>query len=217
MAAIVFDLDGTLIDSAPDLLAAANAVLDGEGVEPLALPELTRMIGRGVPVLVERIIAARGLDPDAHPRLLATFHTVYEAAPADRTVIYPGVTAALAALRAAGHTLGLCTNKPEAPARRILDLLGLAQSFDVVIGGDTLDVKKPDPAPLHATFAALGAGGGLYVGDSETDAETAAAAAAPFALYTEGYRKTPVDEIAHDAAFGDFAVLPALADRLLAR
>jgi phosphoglycolate phosphatase len=211
LAAIVFDLDGTLIHSAPDLLAAANVMLAGAGAAALDLPTLTGFIGNGVPVLVERIIAARDLDPARHPQLLEAFHLAYAAAPADLTEPYPGVVSALTTLRAQGHALGICTNKPEAPARRILDLLGLTPFFGVVVGGDTLAEKKPDPAPLRAAFAGLGAARGLYVGDSEVDAETALAAGLPFALYTGGYRKAPPEAIAHDAAFDGFAGFPALA------
>jgi phosphoglycolate phosphatase len=120
------------------------------------------------------------------------------------------VTGALDALRAAGHRLGICTNKPEEPTLLVLELLGLARYFDVVVGGDTLAQKKPDPAPLAHAFAALGDGARLYVGDSEVDAETAQRAGVRFALYTEGYRKMPVETLAHDWRFADFTDLPGI-------
>ena len=117
---------------------------------------------------------------------------------------------ALDALRAAGHLLGICTNKPVVPARNVLDHLGMTDRFGVVLGGDSLAVKKPDPAPLHAALEALGDGPALYVGDSEVDAETAAAAGLPFLLFTEGYRKRPAEELPQAGRFRAFADLPGL-------
>ncbi len=111
------------------------------------------------------------------------------------TLPYPGVPEALEGLRQAGHVLGLCTNKPVGAARAVLRHLGLDRHFAVVIGGGSLPVHKPDPAPLHATLAAMGGGDCLYVGDSEVDAETSARARVPFLLFTEGYRKTPANDI----------------------
>ncbi len=207
---IVFDLDGTLVDSAPDLRAAVNKMLEGEGLEPLSLASVISFVGNGLPRLVERAMAARGIAPEEHARLCPLVQGFYNAAPADHTRVFPGVIEALGALKAVGHKLGICTNKPEAPARAVLRLLGLADYFDVVIGGDTLPVKKPDPAPLSHAFDALGEGARVYVGDSEVDAETAVATGVRFLLYTEGYRKTPVESLPHDAAFDHFDALAGL-------
>ena len=215
MAAIVFDLDGTLIDSAPDIHAAANRMLAGEGLDPLDLATITSFIGNGLPKLVERVMRTSGIDPDQHARLSEITLDFYNAAPADLTVIYPGMRAALEQLRASGHVLGLCTNKPEVPARSILDLLGLAGLFDVVIGGDSLPVKKPDPAPLHRAFEGLGQPDRVYVGDSEVDAQTAQNAGAPFILFTQGYRKRPVDELPHAARYEQANALPGLVESVL--
>ncbi|WP_138466837.1 phosphoglycolate phosphatase [Poseidonocella sp. HB161398] len=211
MTPIVFDLDGTLIDSAPDIHAAAAKMQAEAGLAPLGLARIRSFIGNGVPVLVERIMAAQDLpsDPELHDALTARFLAHYDAAPAALTRPYPHVPAMLAELAAAGHPLGLCTNKPVGPSRAILAALGLGEVFAAVTGGDSLPLRKPDPMPLCATFAALG-GKGIYVGDSEVDAATAGAAQVPFLLFTEGYRKTPVDELRHDAAFADFSALPGL-------
>ena len=211
MTPVVFDLDGTLIDSAPDLHAAAQTMLAEAGLPPVTLPQVQGFIGNGVPVLVARVLAAVGgpADPEAAAALTARFLAHYMAAPTALTRPYPGVPAALAALAAAGHPLAVCTNKPAAPARAILAAFGLDAWISEVIGGDSLPLRKPDPAPLQAAFALLG-GSGVYVGDSEVDAATAQAAGAPFLLFTEGYRKTPLAELPHRAAFADFARLPAL-------
>ena len=112
------------------------------------------------------------------------------------------------ALKAAGCKLALCTNKPEAPARVILDGLDLTKYFDFIAGGDTYETMKPDPAPLQGCAQALG-GDCIYVGDSETDEKTAINAAMPFALFEGGYRKTPVSEMQHSLLFTDFTTLTA--------
>lgn len=202
--AIVFDLDGTLIDSAPDLHAALNKVLDAEGAEPVSLAETRSFVGHGIPNLVHAARAARGIDPARQQTMTEAMFHHYMLAPAALSRPYSGVIACLEALQAAGHPLGLCTNKAIAPTRMILAALDLDRFFPVVIGGDSMVQKKPDPAPLHAAFAPLGQPF-LYVGDSEVDAETALAAAIPFALHTEGYRKAPVAELPHSFAFSDFA------------
>jgi phosphoglycolate phosphatase len=131
----------------------------------------------------------------------------YSSRPADLTRPYDGVRETLAALHGTGHALGVCTNKFRSLSTQILDALDLSRYFDVVIGGDSLAVKKPDPAPLLAAFAALPGAPLFYVGDSEVDAQTAAAAGLDFALYTQGYRKTPVHELRHSFAFDRFDAL----------
>lgn len=213
-ARIVFDLDGTLIDSAPDITGVANALLAEAGRDPITLDQTRAFIGSGAPVFVERMRMARGLPEDMQAQLLEAFVARYDSA-VSRTVCYPGVVAALQDLKAQGHRLGICTNKPERPAHAVLKHLALARFFDVVLGGDSLPQRKPDPAPLHAAFAALGPGQRLYVGDSEVDAETAQRADVPFMLFTEGYRKSPVDRIPHDMAFANFAALPGLVESLV--
>ena len=214
MRAVIFDLDGTLIDSAPDIHAAANKMLAEVDEGALSYETIRSFIGNGVPVLVERIIAAQGINAGRHPELLEIFMRHYNADPATLTKLYPNVRAVVESLAAEGARLGVCTNKPEGPTREILRAFDLDRLFDVVVGGDTLPVKKPDPAPLRRAVEALGRELTVYVGDSEVDAETASRAALPFALFTEGYRKRPIEELAFDAAFADFADLPGILARL---
>ncbi|CUH64382.1 Phosphoglycolate phosphatase [Thalassovita gelatinovora] len=215
MARIVFDLDGTLIDSAPDIRSIANTILFESGLEPITLEETISFIGNGASVFVEKMRAARGVPEDDHARLLQAFQDRYDSY-FELTAPFPNVREALAHLRVAGHRLGLCTNKPMHATRAVLSHLALSDPWDVVYGGDSLDRRKPDPAPLLAAFAEMGNGPCLYIGDSEVDAETAERAEVPFLLYTEGYRKTPVDQLTHRAVFSDFAELPELVQSQLA-
>ncbi|MCV2887838.1 phosphoglycolate phosphatase [Ruegeria aquimaris] len=215
-AAIVFDLDGTLIDSAPDITAAVNRMLAAEGHGPLGQARVTSFVGKGLPNLVAQVIGHLGLDMGRHAELSAATLEEYNRSNSSLTVPYPGVVAALERLAGAGAALGICTNKPEGPARQVLADLGLARFFDVVIGGDSLPTRKPEPGMLHASFAALPDLPRLYVGDSEVDAETAQNAGVPFLLFTEGYRKSPVSALPHRATFDDFADLPGLVAQALA-
>jgi phosphoglycolate phosphatase len=214
----VFDLDGTLIDSAPDIHAAGNAVLAAEGLPPVTPDQSRSFIGNGARIYVERLerAAAGANDPARTARMRDLFIAEYEVAHG-LTRIYPGVEAALASLRGQGWRLAICTNKPHGPALTVLAHFGWTGLFDAVIGGDSLPVVKPDPAPLQAAIAGLGGGPVVYVGDSEVDAQTAQAARVPFALFTGGYRRSPVDRIPHDRLFDDWADLPGHAADLIGR
>jgi phosphoglycolate phosphatase len=172
-------------------------------------------IGNGVGVLVSRLLQSQGQEPAGplHAELVAKFVKIYEEA-FDLTTLYPGVAEALADLADAGHPMGICTNKPEGPARAVLRHFGLDGHFQVIIGGDSLTTRKPDPAPLLAAFHALNADRALFVGDSEVDAETAHAAGTPLALYTKGYRTAPVETLGAKLIFDDYGALPGLVAHL---
>lgn len=210
-AVLVFDLDGTLIDSAPEIHAVANKVFQDKGLQPFLFETVRAAIGNGVRVLVGRLLAAQGQDADGALRdeMVAHFVKIYEES-FDLTTLYPGVTEALDALAGTGYQLGICTNKPAGPARAVLRHFGLGGHFPVLIGGDSLPVTKPSPAPLLAAVQALGGGPALFIGDSEVDAATARAARIPLALFTKGYRATPVEALAPDLAFDDWRALPGL-------
>lgn len=205
--AVVFDLDGTLIDSAPDIWTAANAVLSEADLPPVTFEQSRTFIGRGARVFVERMeLAVTGSNEalrtaELHSRFLHHYERAHE-----NTRIYPHVPEVLATLSAQGVRLGLCTNKPIVPTQAALRFLGWTDTFEAVVGGDTLAVAKPDPAPLMEVLARmdLTIPEIVYIGDSETDAETAERAGARFGLYTEGYRRTEPDAIFHQFRFSDY-------------
>ena len=211
MTALIFDLDGTLIDSAPAIHAVSNAELVTRGFAPLSLDQVRSFVGRGVPHLVRCLLETSGENPDGplHGEICATLIERYETQ-LEGNHFYPGVRAALDQLREDGHRLAICTNKPYGPAEAVLYHLGILDLFEVVIGGDSLPTRKPEPAMLHAAHERLGGGPMIYVGDSEIDADTAANAGAPFALYTEGYRKAGVHDLRHHVAFSNFEMLPGI-------
>ena len=208
---IIFDLDGTLIDSAPDIHAALNRALTAHNFEPLTLKEVRSYIGRGVPHLLACAFTRQAQPEPAGFR--ADFEEIYAQA-VNLTRVFAGVRETLDALIAAGHPLGICTNKPLRATEAILNHLSLHDKFKTIIGGDSLPVRKPDPAPLIKALWDLGDGGALYIGDSEVDAQTAKAAKLPFVLYTEGYRSAAPQALDTAAIFSNYADLPALITRL---
>jgi len=209
--AVIFDLDGTLIDSVPNIHATVNRVLGAIGLPETGRATVQSFVGNGLPALIDRLLAhhAHPASPKDRANLIAAFEADYSARH-ELTTLYSGVRQALATLTTQGAALGICTNKPIGPARAILDHLVLSPLFAAVLGGDSLAVRKPDPEHLLATARALGRPKAIFVGDSEVDAATAKAAGVPFLFYTEGYRKSPVDSIAHDTAFADWTDLPGL-------
>ncbi|MEM1387695.1 MAG: HAD-IA family hydrolase [Pseudomonadota bacterium] len=217
MAAVLFDLDGTLIDASRDIAGCANKVLASRGKPLLPLEQVVGFVGHGLGALVSRCMAASGIAEDAqtHAEMYAAFQACYVTS-VDQTVLYPNVMPALTALRQAGYALGLCTNKPEAPTQAVVAHMGLAPFFQAASYGDGPYGRKPDPAPVAYVLDALGERDAVYVGDSETDAETAARAGLPFLLYTEGFRHAAVKDIPHHKAFNDFEALPELVAALIA-
>ncbi len=218
--AVVFDLDGTLIDSAPDLLTAVNRMLGERGRRGLDLGAVTAMIGDGAHKLVERALTATGQEtPTAGELARATcrFIDFYEGHGADLTRPYAGAAEALKCLRDDGYALGVCTNKPQGPTREILDALGLGGYFSAVLGGDTLDgVRKPDPRHLLAAVERLGAtpDRAVMVGDNVNDVAAARGAGIPVIVVAFGYARVPAADLGADAVIGRFAELPEAIRRL---
>jgi phosphoglycolate phosphatase len=207
--ALLFDLDGTLVDSVPDLAAAANRLLAELDRAPLGESEIAGMVGDGVAKLVERVLAARQAATAQAPAL-RRFVALYEAKPTALTRPYPGVEAVLETLARDGAKLAVCTNKLAAATRAVLEGLGLARFFPVVLGGDSLPTRKPDPGPLRAALARLGAApeDAVMVGDHRNDvlAARAAGTAAIFARY--GYGLATLGELRPDGVIDAFGELP---------
>ncbi|MGF1640127.1 MAG: phosphoglycolate phosphatase [Rhodospirillales bacterium] len=209
---VVFDLDGTLVDSAPDLQAALNRLMRELGRRPLGLDEVKGMVGDGAAKLVERAVAATGLDGpgDDLGVLTARFLAHYEGHATDCTRPYPGVRETLTRLRAAGLALAVCTNKPEAATREVLKDLDLDGFFAAVVGGDSLPgVRKPDPAMLRAILEAVGASPreAVMVGDNANDVAVARALGVPVVVRADGYTRTAPADLGADAVIDDFAEL----------
>lgn len=206
--ALLFDLDGTLVHSLPDLTLALNRLLAEEDRRRLSEPEVARMVGDGARVLVERAFSATGApaaDEDLD-MLTGRFVSIYEGATAGGTQPYPGVVSTLRDLSARGHPMAVCTNKPYRATLALLEALDLARYFDVVIGGGSTPERKPDPAPVRACLEALGATAGraLMVGDGLNDVLAAKGAGVPCVCVTYGYPHGPVEEFGADALIDRF-------------
>ena len=215
--ALVLDLDGTLVDSLPDLAASVNELLGERGRPALEKSEVAGMIGDGSPKLVERAFLARGIARDEIEKAQPSFLAIYETRLAALSRPFPGAEATLAHLAAGGWRLGLCTNKPMRATRIMLSALDLERFFGAVIAGDSLPVRKPDPAPLRAALQTLGVvpARGIAVGDHTNDL-LAAAAAGVAAIWAEyGYGKLGPVAPKPAAVIHAFSELAPAAERLL--
>ena len=212
--AIVWDLDGTLVDSAPDLASALNRVLYIRGFTGHSLATVRSMIGNGVPKLVERGFSAVGmrLEPAQLEVLVSLFVKEYKACATENTRPYPHVVETLERFRAMNFPMGVCTNKPEVFARQILEELGLSTYFKSVVGGDTTNKRKPDPLPLLTCLQGLAAtpNTGLMIGDSVHDVHAAQAAGVCVGVVPWGYRSVPVEDLGADYIIHDLTVLPQM-------
>jgi phosphoglycolate phosphatase len=210
---IVFDLDGTLVDTADDLVTTLNAVLVAEGMVPVSRDRLIGMVGSGARVLLEAAFAAEGraLTPAKLDALLAQYMAIYDQHIADASRPYAGAEAMLAEFAAAGWRLAVCTNKYEAPARKLLTILGLADRFAAITGQDTFGFRKPDPRHLIETIRRAGGdpADALMVGDSATDIDTAKAAGIPVVAVSFGYSPVPVAQLGPTRVVGSLSELPA--------
>jgi len=211
---VVYDLDGTLADTAADLMGALNTVLMREGLPCLPVANAKTMLGAGGRALIVRGFASNGreLPPRKLDALFGDFLAHYNAHIADSTRLYPGVEAALDAFDRAGWRQAVCTNKMEASARLLMRRLGVADRFAFICGQDTFGVGKPDPKPLLGAIAAAGGARALavMVGDSMTDIRTARAAGLPVIAVDWGYTDMPVVELGPDHVVSSFdELLPA--------
>jgi phosphoglycolate phosphatase len=218
-ATIVFDLDGTLVDSAPDLTRALNAVLALEGLPPADGPVVRRMVGRGARVLLDRAAARHGLAwPDAKlDALTETFVAIYASDIARATRPFPGVVAALDRLAEAGARLAVCTNKRTALSVSLLDALDLTHRFSAIVGADAVPERKPAAGHFLTTVSAAGGDRrrALMVGDAAPDVGAARSAGSPVIVYRGGYCEEDVDALGADVLISEFSELYAAVRRLI--
>jgi phosphoglycolate phosphatase len=217
--AVIFDLDGTLVDTAPDLMAATNHVLGLLKRRAITMPEVRAFVGHGARKLIARSAAATGepLDDKSLDYYHAEFLRHYERHIAAASQPFPGAVALLDRLAANGIALGICTNKLEGLSISLIDALGLTRYFGAIVGPDTIRIAKPDPAPYNETLRRLGAARSVMIGDSETDVLTARAAGVPIIAVTFGYTPEPVARFKPDYLVSHFdEIWPILDAGLLA-
>ena len=217
---VVFDLDGTLVDTAPDLINALNFVLDREGLPPVPLQSARNMIGQGARRLIERGLELDGRQmPVAEiSRLLADFIDYYAAHIADASRPFEGLEDALDDLSARGFRFAVCTNKLEWLSQRLLDQLGLSARFSAICGADTFGVSKPDPVFLRETIARAGGhpSAAIMVGDAGPDIGVARRAGVPVIGVGFGYTEVPIAELKPDLLIHHMRDLPAAVESLMA-
>jgi len=211
---LVFDLDGTLIDTAPDLVETLNVIFAREGLPPVPFAKARKLIGGGARAMIVRGVEAesRLLSATQIERLFDEFIAYYTEHIADRSRPFPGLTETLDTLAQQGHRFAVCTNKLERLSVRLLQQLDLASRFAVICGQDTFGVQKPDPDVLRRTI--LAAGGSperaILIGDSETDVRTAKSAGIPIVAVDFGYTERPVAEFQPDRIISHLAELPSM-------
>jgi phosphoglycolate phosphatase len=217
---IIFDLDGTLVDTAPDLVETLNVVLAREGLSPIPYQDGRMLVGGGARYMIERGLASHGqsrtkADLD---RMFGDFIAHYSLHVADQSRAFPGVEEALDVLAADGCRLAVCTNKLERLSMRVLDALGLSRRFAAICGQDTFGVQKPNPEFLRRTLERAGGDfkRAIMVGDSPTDIATAQAAGIPVIAVDFGYTNIPVSQLAPDRIISHFNVLADSVTELLA-
>lgn len=206
--AVIFDLDGTLVDTAPDLMRATNHVLVEKGRRPISMDEVRAFVGHGARSLITRGLKATGELPDGYDVEpdYERFVAYYSANIAGGSMVFPGLVKLLDRLKDDGFGLGVCTNKLEGLSVQLLDALDLARYFGSVVGPDTLGIAKPDPAPFYEAVKRLELDSprALMVGDSETDILTARNAGVPVIAVPFGYTPRPVQEFGPDRMIQHF-------------
>lgn len=213
---VVFDLDGTLVDSAPDIASALNEVLGRRDLSPFPLERVKQMIGGGIPMLIRRALAAHGVEADDIDPLVKDMLGVYSQRATELTVLYEGAEAELVRLQADGVKLAVCTNKSQDITDIILRDLGHTKYFGSVIGAQAGRPRKPEPGALQAVLDQLGmeAGDAVMIGDSGADAGAAKAVGMKLVLVGFGYCTTPLEAFEPDAIIAHFGELPDVLDRI---
>jgi phosphoglycolate phosphatase len=218
---VVFDLDGTLVDTAPDLISALNFVLDREGMPPVPPASARTMIGAGARRMIERGLEADGRAASSADiaRLTSDFVDYYAAHIAEASRPFEGLEAALDDLAGRGYQFAVCTNKLEWLSKKLLDELGLSRRFAAICGADTFGVSKPDPVILQQTVARAGGqlASTVMVGDAGPDIGVARRANIPVIGVEFGYTEVPIADLKPDLLIGHMRDLPAAVETLMAR
>ena len=217
---LVFDLDGTLAETAPDIMGTLNILLQREGLASMPVEKARELVGAGARALIERGFRASGvpLEPARLDRLFHDFLPLYLTRIADESFLFPGVKAALDRFAAKGYRLAICTNKPEPHSLALVEALGIRACFHAIAGRETFPFFKPDPRVLAETIRSAGGetGRAIMIGDSHTDIATARALGIPVIGVTFGYTDVPMAELAADCVIDHFDQLDAAVDSLLA-
>jgi phosphoglycolate phosphatase len=218
-ATIVFDLDGTLVDTHPDLIGTLSWLLEEEGLDAIDLDAAKKLIGHGMRPMVENALKlkGRGFDKAEVDAVFARYIAVYETRLTRDSRPFPGMLDALDRLADQGMTLAVCTNKVERLAKKLLDELDMSRRFAVIAGADTYGVRKPDPGHLLMTLRDAGGdpARAVMVGDSDTDIRAAQGAGVPVVAYSGGYTAIPLASLDPDVIIDHYDVLPETVGRLL--
>lgn len=218
---VIFDLDGTIVNTAPDLVIAANRTLNAYDIDTVDEIVVKRFVGHGSKAMLRAAVKYLGYAVSERQldEMAERFITFYREHIADESHPFPGLVEALRELRQRHALLGVCTNKRENLSLRLLQALDLLDHFGALVGADTLTVRKPDPAPLLETVARIGGrpARAVMIGDSETDAKTAKAAQIPFIAVSFGYRNCSVEELEADAVIDHFSELVPALEKLCVR
>lgn len=219
---VIFDLDGTLVDTAPDLMDSLNHTISAVGLEPVTFDDVTYLVGQGVKVMISRAFELRKthLDDETAAKLFDRFMEHYRAHMPGKSTAYPGTIACLERLAGAGIRLAVCTNKLEELAFPLMDQLGLTAHFQVITGGDSFAVRKPDAGHILGTIERAGgeASKALMIGDSINDILAAKNAGIPSIAVSFGYSHVPAAELEPTLVIDSFDELtPALVETLFAQ
>ncbi|MEN3974658.1 phosphoglycolate phosphatase [Emcibacter sp. SYSU 3D8] len=217
---VIFDLDGTLVDSAPDLTGALNHTMRTIGLPEIGAGDVRHMVGHGARALIQKAVTAAGttIDDAAFDAAFDTFLDYYADHVADLTTPFPNVLGTLSFLRDQGVKLGVCTNKPQRLADLLLEALGMEHWFGAIVGADAVEHRKPHAGHLTATVDRLGGDlrRAVMVGDSQTDVDTARNAGTPVVAVSFGYSTVPAADLMADRLIDDFIQLPEALAALIA-
>lgn len=213
-SALIFDLDGTLIDSIADIALELSRLLQEEGLAPLTVADAQKMVGEGAKILVKRAFEKNGkiLSEEHLEKYFARYMEYYKNLEIKKTVLYQGVSETLFRLKNKGYKMAICTNKPQIPTDNVLQKLKIKDFFEVILTAESTPLIKPDPMPLLTAKRMLACEKAVMIGDSPPDVMAGKSAGMPVILMTYGYSKIPYHELGADVLLDDFNQLEAVID-----